>query len=453
MYIIKNSFRNIFQNSGRNLMIAIIFLLVITMSCVAIIIRNNTNTIAGEYKEQLSTQVFIEPDYRKISDEIGKDDNFITPPISTELVKKLDTSSYLKKVEYSATMEAIADDLTFKEPINKRYTELQRIGEAPEKARIPYLQFNGYDHIQNATVFQNRQAQLIEGKFPKAMDEALISDELAKLNSFKIGDTFTAKDIHDTNPSGKVLQEITFKISGIYHIDNEDSYGEVYTKVDYLINEDYVYKPLLQGTFYLSNPNDLEAFKKEAYQAGLSRYYSVKTDDVAYHAFIKPIEQMSTIASIFLCVVLVLGITILLLLSMLAIRERKYEIGVLRAMGMKKSHIILQMLLESMMIMIVCLGIGLFIGNLLAQPITNMMLADKLASQGLGTGITQNMGNATMGGLATDNAPITHIQATLSLTSILQISGIAIVLVLLASAISAFYAMKFEPMRILRERN
>lgn len=453
MYIIKNAFRNIFQNAGRNIMIAAIFLLVITMSCIAIVIRDNTDAIAKEYKGQLSTQVFIEKDYNKISDKSNEDPDFTTPPITNEIVKKMASSKYLKKVEYSASLEAVADNLTFKEKVDKRYSELQRAGEAPEKARIPYMQISGYDNVANAKTFQNRQAQLNEGKFPGTANEALISDELAKLNNLKVGDTFQAKDIHDQGMNGKQLKEMTFKISGIYHNSNTDTYSEVFTKTDYLINEDYAYKPLLQGTYYLSNPKDLDNFKKEAYASGLSEYYSVKTDDVAYNAFIKPIEQMSTIATIFLGVVLVLGATILLLLSMLAIRERKYEIGVLRAMGMKKSSIIIQMLLESAMIMIVCLAIGLLIGSLLAQPITDFMLADKLASQGLNTGLSQNIGNAMNGSLATDNAPITHINAILSITSIAQLSGVGLLLVLLASLVSSFYAMKFEPMRILRERN
>ncbi|MFU2108463.1 FtsX-like permease family protein [Paenibacillus larvae] len=38
----------------------------------------------------------------------------------------------------------------------------------------------------------------------------------------------------------------------------------------------------------------------------------------------------------YIVIVLVLGAVILILLSSIAIRERKYEIGVLRAIGMKK---------------------------------------------------------------------------------------------------------------------
>lgn len=45
---------------------------------------------------------------------------------------------------------------------------------------------------------------------------------------------------------------------------------------------------------------------------------------------------MKKITMVFLIVVLVLGAIILTLLTSILIRERKYEIDVLRAMGMKK---------------------------------------------------------------------------------------------------------------------
>lgn len=57
MYILKNAFQNLFQNAGRNLLTAAIFLLVITMSCVALVVYNGANDIAGQYKDRLSTEV------------------------------------------------------------------------------------------------------------------------------------------------------------------------------------------------------------------------------------------------------------------------------------------------------------------------------------------------------------------------------------------------------------
>lgn len=70
----------------------------------------------------------------------------------------------------------------------------------------------------------------------------------------------------------------------------------------------------------------------------------------------------------FLIVVLVLSSMILILLSTLAIRERKYEIGVLRAMGL---------LTEMLAITGICLILGLVIGMVASQPIAGIMYITK----------------------------------------------------------------------------
>ncbi|MCG4735229.1 FtsX-like permease family protein, partial [Casaltella massiliensis] len=57
--------------------------------------------------------------------------------------------------------------------------------------------------------------------------------------------------------------------------------------------------------------------------------------------------------------VLGFGGSILVLISILAIRERKYEIGVLRAMGMKKGKVALGLIFETLSMIFISLSIGL----------------------------------------------------------------------------------------------
>ena len=250
---------------------------------------------------------------------------------------------------------------------------------------------------------------------------------------------------------------MTLKVSGIYHREydaNEfESDDEIFTRYQLLTDSRYTYEPTFQAAFYLADPNDLDQFAQSAYAAGLSEYYSLSTDSVAYSAFVKPVEQMGVISLIFLCVVLVLGAAVLLILSSLVVRERKYEIGVLRAMGMKKSKIAVQFALESVFIMTICLVIGIALGDLLAQPITNIMLSNRMSQVMNGPSLTGGMGGYSFGGLATENTPITNINAALNLKTIAQLVGIALGLTGVAGAVSVISIMKYEPMRILRERN
>ena len=457
MYILKNALQNLFRNVGRNLLTAVIFLLVITMSCVALIIYNTTNSIAEQYKDQLSVEVFLNVDYVKVSEEWGKDESFRIPTLTDDLIQKLAASPYLKKSVYSVQMEAIADELKFTEPIDYQDTEMQRAGEEPAITRKPQYILSGYEDVSQSKDFQSQKARLVDGTYPTADNECLISDTLAMLNGLKPGSTFQAKSIYYTDKQGKPLESMTLKVSGIYHREydaNEfESDDEIFTCYQLLTDSRYTYEPTFQAAFYLADPNDLDQFAQSAYAAGLSEYYSLSTDSVAYSAFVKPVEQMGVISLIFLCVVLVLGAAVLLILSSLVVRERKYEIGVLRAMGMKKSKIAVQFALESVFIMTICLVIGIALGDLLAQPITNIMLSNRMSQVMNGPSLTGGMGGYSFGGLATENTPITNINAALNLKTIAQLVGIALGLTGVAGAVSVISIMKYEPMRILRERN
>ncbi|WP_138263457.1 ABC transporter permease [[Clostridium] hylemonae] len=458
MYILKNAFQNLYRNAGRNLLTAGIFLLVITMSCVALVIYNDADAIAKQYRERLSTEVLLNVDEKKVSEAWEKDETFRKPELTDELIQKMAASKYLKKAMYSTQMEAVADNLKYTTPTDYQDMEIQRAGEDPAKTRIPQYTLSGYEDVSQAEPFRNGQAKLAEGgTFPAADNECLVSDTLAELNGLKPGDTFPAKSIYYTDKQGGPLEEMTLKVSGIYHRKysegETDSDNEIFTRYKLLTDPRYTYEPTFNTDFYLKNPRDLHAFAQEAYAAGLSEYYSLSTDTVAYDAFVRPIEQMCVISMIFLWVVLVLGAAILLILSSLLVRERKYEIGVLRAMGMKKSKVAAQLVLESALTMAVCLILGIALGSLLAQPVTDMLLADQMSRALSGPTLAGGMGGTSFGGLATDNRPVTHISAALSLTAISELTAIALFLTAAAGAVSAACAMKYEPMRILRHRN
>lgn len=60
------------------------------------------------------------------------------------------------------------------------------------------------------------------------------------------------------------------------------------------------------------------------------------------------------------------------------IRERKYEIGVLTAIGMRKSRVALQFLTELFTVTFVFLLLGTAIGGAASVPVTNALLASQI---------------------------------------------------------------------------
>ena len=85
-------------------------------------------------------------------------------------------------------------------------------------------------------------------------------------------------------------------------------------------------------------------------------------------------EGLAGVAKTFLIIVLALGSALLILVSILAMRERKYEIGVLRAMGMKKAKVAAGLVAEMLALTVFCLVLGFGVGSAAAQPIANGLL-------------------------------------------------------------------------------
>ena len=362
---------------------------------------------------------------------------------------------------------------------------------------------------------------------PSAANECLISQDLADLNNLSVGDTMSmtvqlSYDIPDgtdmssysdgdtykannqiytlsASPDGSFRatrnQAVTLKVVGIYD-DLRDAYdnsnmpalamlnhrNEIYTTLDTLLafrgsNEGGVN---LSVTYYLKSPDLLSDFEQYCRAAGLSDDFTVSTDSTSYDTIVKPVQSLKSITLTFMIVVLILGAVILILLTTIAIRERKYEIGVLRAMGMKKRKVALGLWSELLVATGLCLVLGIGVGSLAAQPITNILLTQQAQAAASSTQSDQTgfggssdtsggpgaggrpMGITTIGSggrimapgaSATNAQPLSEMKITIGWDTILEIIGIALVLATLAGLISTSRITKYEPIKILMDRN
>ena len=96
-------------------------------------------------------------------------------------------------------------------------------------------------------------------------------------------------------------------------------------------------------------------------------------------------------------VVLTLGTIILTIINVLNIRDRKYEIGVLRAIGMSKLKVTLQLMCETFIIALFSLIVGTTIGIILSQPVTDKILSSEISSyQEKTDNLEKNFGGSNM---------------------------------------------------------
>lgn len=472
MYIFKNALKNLARNKGRNILLGVIMIAILSCVAISVVINTTSGEIIKDYKNRFGSEVYIQPDLEKIMEKAQKDGRESIESIKPkyDLLEKLSKSEYLKETIFTASyggysdkLKSIDQDEYEKNSNNSGNTGGVVIGgkERSENAKEFNLTINGGLNSTGLEEFKKGDRKITDGNMPKKDGEAIVSEDFAKLNNLKVGDAFKVQNPDDPDK----YEPLELTISGIYYDGTESQdYGfkhpmmnrknEIITTFDTLkaykvkIDNDLI---SVDAKFFLKDPELLSEFNEEAHKLGLDNLYDVSTDSQSYDEIVKPVEGLQKVANIFMILVLCFGGSILILISILGIRERKYEIGVLRAMGMKKGKVALGLIFETLSTIAISLVVGLSIASLSAQSISNVLLKSQIEAQNQSAseGMMFRMG----GGAAPNVDPITNLNVHLNIEAIVGITLIALLLGAISIGIGIIYIMRFEPRKILSERN
>ncbi len=367
----------------------------------------------------------------------------------------------------------------------------------------------GYSADAAMTDFADGVATITTGSmFEEQTEEytCVISSELATYNSLAVGDTVVFANVNNEE------ETYTFTVCGIYEKSsaneftgamfgaNQDPANEIYvsaaalekliaasSKVSETVTDEETgreYETAITGkvnaTYVFADTTAYYTFEEEVRTLGLSESYSVSSPDItSFENSLTPLNTLSTMAGWFLLVILIIGGVILMVLNIFNVRERKYEIGVLTAMGMKKSKVALQFICEIFVITMLAVTVGAGIGAVTSVPVTNALLQNQVESQQANMSqVEQNFGrpgNMDFGGM---QAPpdmgngsnfggknpfenmmqgateyITEIDSAVNGTVLLQMMGIGILLTLVAGGVAVLFVMRYNPLKILANRD
>lgn len=340
--------------------------------------------------------------------------------------------------------------------------------------------------------------------------ECIISQELATYNNISVNDKIVL-----TNPNNEDESYI-FTVTGIYSDSsaNEESFSMMGATSTDPANKIYVSYNALQkiidtsansattqtdentgmkfstavtgnltATYTFANTEDYYKFEEQVREMGLEDTYTVSSQDItAFENSLIPLNTLSTTAGYFLIVILIIGAIILIVLNIFNVRERKYEIGVLTAMGMKKIKVAMQFLTESFIVTLIAVILGLGIGAVSSVPVANALLDNQVASQTASTNqIEQNFGREGFGDMRAPegNTPndikngmskgdignpfegmfndasnyITEINSAMNFTVVLQMLCIAVLLTIASGMVSILFVMRYDPLKILANRD
>ncbi len=498
VYIVKNAWKSIVRNKGRNLLIGVVVTLIAAASCVALSIRSAAQTLEQTIRSQYDITATITMNRDKLmenaqnseEDDATPEDLFkdLNQPTVADIQSYAD-SGYVKSYAFTVQANMSSSDA---DAVQNSGSDQVKMGPRtitlPDAGKFTVL---GVNSDQALSEFTEGTYTITAGSvFDPATSEraCVISSELADTNDLQVGDTITLY-----NPNN-AKQSYAFTVTGIFKDNSVDATNQNW----YSRNANNVYTsyaalaPILQAaedsgddmtaqvnsTFHLTGDQVTEAFQNELYAKGLDTTYAVSDNVEAFQSAVSPLTNIQSFAKWGMVLILAVGGSILLVLNMINIRERKYEIGVLRAIGMKKARLWNQLLCELFLVTALCMAVGTGIGAAVSVPTANQLMAGQIASQqaaaeqqqsnlgrpGQATGAAAGgapQGNSTpQGGSTASNAQagvvsglLGQINAVVNLKVVWEIAGIGLLLTLFGSAVAFLFISRYEPLRILSERS
>ncbi len=318
----------------------------------------------------------------------------------------------------------------------------------------------------------------------------VVSSELATYNSLEVGDKITLSNLQDEEETYEL------EIVGIYKNSNSsnsmstgnanDPANEILTSTnvvdsiaesskDSQEDENLQLKTSVTGSYVFADMDGYDGFEAYLTKNEGGKYVLTSSDVASYEASLVPLENLKSFATAFLWVILAIGAIILVVLNMFNIRERKYEVGVLTAIGMHKGKVALQFMLEIFIVTIFAILIGTGIGAAVSVPLTNKLLESQVQQQESsessqqsnfgrpdsqqgpgqqGPGQQMSQGKFSKGGDIV--GPVNYVDSVsyaVDTVVVLQMIGIGILLSIISSLIAIVFIMRYQPLKILTERD
>ena len=481
MYILKNAITSITRNKGRNILIGIIIMIISASVAVSLAINNTASSLIKSYKEKYQVEATISinrenmmkdfnPEDKESSKSNMKEMFSLANNISVSDIEKYADSKYVKSYYYTQTVgvNANIEKAEMTSNSNNDMMDKRKDNNDDNKEDETTTDFNlkGYSSYDAMSEFVSGNYKVTDGEVFEDFDSnnCLINSELATLNNLKVGDTITVTDtasnIYDLVISG-IYKEKEDTDSGMKMFAN--SANTIITSSNFISKMSETNQDLAvttSPTFILTSSAVVDKFSSELTSKGLNENLTVQTNLDQVENATSTISNVKTFAVTFLIITLIIGAVVLLIINMINIRERKYEIGVLRTIGMKKSKVCLQFVLELLIVAFASLLLGAFTGAMVSVPVSNSLLKNEItASQESSNNIQENFGHdgnkqndRKFNGVANVEA-FDSIDATVDMKVLLELLGIGLSLTLISSLSAILSIEKFSPLTILKERS
>jgi putative ABC transport system permease protein len=269
---------------------------------------------------------------------------------------------------------------------------------------------------------------------------ALVGSDLATKNSLAVGSTFTAYGS-------------TITVKGIFSTDNkfQDS-GAIMplATVQNLTDQAGAVTSVIASVDSSDNVNSVVTSLKTS--LGTAADITSQAEQAA--ASVTSLQSISNLALAGVIGSALAGAVIILLAMVMIVRERRHEIGVIKAIGGTNTKVIIQFVTEALTLTVIGSIVGLAFGVLVSGPMTNSLVSSQSSTTSQTT--TEPIG---FGGAATDTfrkgfnqigTNLTQVTSSITPATFISAIGITLLIAIIGSAIPTWFIARIRPAEVLR---
>ncbi|MBC2067226.1 ABC transporter permease [Listeria booriae] len=500
MNFIKRALLSMKARKGRTILQLFIFTIVCVLILSGFTIQSAANKASELARKELGGDVTLSVDREKQMEAQQKESSsssdgsttqrrmFESTPIAVSAAEKLAKLDHVAGYNLYSNTQALASGF---DPIkssndtsqdsSSSTTQQGPGGENSNDTNRPQmvqadLSVSGVLDSSTATNFKAGTDKLVSGKAITASDVGknvvMIEKTLAEENDLKVGDKIKIQ-------SSDEATTVELTIQGIY--ETSDSGSDAATNFSFLNPYNTIYVPYtvantIKGSdskdtvdsaiYFMDDAANISAFEKEAKQVSAVDWDTFKLDanDAVYQQMIGPIDNVASFSKNVVYIVSIAGALILGLLVMMQIRERKYEMGVLLAIGEKRSKLVGQFLVEILVVAVLSFGIAAVSSHYVAQVVGNQLLTQQNATASESTSSSNQRGPGGNGGgpggggpgfgasLTANTSEIKSLDIQVSLEDMLKMGGIGVGIAFISVLLPSILVLRMNPKTILTKQ-
>ncbi|HSW78097.1 MAG TPA: FtsX-like permease family protein [Candidatus Chromulinivoraceae bacterium] len=454
MNVLTRGMRNALRSPIRSGAILIMLAISISLILAMMVARTSVNNKVAEVKASTATQVTINP--AGISGGMGGGD-----PLTADQIKTIASTAHVKSVASTLTDQLGTSDTNLTPSLElgsfgKRMMRFESAdgssgastnvgGGANDTSRpapTPRTTVTGTsdpasivatDKITSGATIDGSSSDLI----------ALVGTTLAQKNSLSAGSTFTAY--------GK-----TITVKGIFTSDNKFENNGIIMPIATLQTLTNQPGSVTNVTATIDSSDNV-ASAVTALKASLGDKADITSQQQQAENSLQPLESIASLALVGVIGASVAAAAIILLSMIMIVRERRREIGVIKAIGGTNAKVIVQFVTEALTLTILGGILGLGIGVMTSGPLTQSLVSSSTNSNNPQT-VTSTGGGARRmsfgGGFGAISSQlgsnVKDVTSTLTPQILAESVGIIILIAIVGSAVPAWAIARVRPAEVLR---